>query len=73
MKRETSNVKRQTSNVKLIVYDVVGKEVATLVNQKFAPGSYEVEFDGNNFSSGIYFYKLIANDLKEVKRMMLLK
>ncbi len=68
-----SNVKRQTSNVKLIVYDVVGKEVQILVNQKLSPGSYDVEFDGSNFSSGIYFYKLEAGNFIETKRMVLIK
>ncbi len=66
-------MKRETPNVKLIVYDAVGREVATLVNKQLSPGSYEVEFNGNNFSSGIYFYKLVTADFSEVKRMILLK
>jgi len=69
----TQDVRRQTSNVKLIVYDGVGREVATLVNQKLSPGSYEVEFAGNSFSSGIYFYTLKTENFIEVKRMILLK
>ena len=74
----TSDVKRQTSpkgqaNVKLIIYDALGREVQTLVNQKLVPGSYETEFRGNDFSSGIYFYKLETENFSEVKRMILLK
>ncbi len=68
-----SNVKGQTSDVKLIIYDALGKNVATLVNEKLNAGSYEAEFNGSNYSSGIYFYKLEAGDFSEVKRMILLK
>ena len=60
-------------NVKLVVYDILGREVAKLVNEKLKPGTYEVEFDGNNYSSGVYFYKLITNDFSEVKKMLLIK
>lgn len=73
-----SNFKGQTSNVKLIVYNVLGEEAITLVNEKLSAGSYEVEFNtrdgqGSNFSSGIYFYKLETENFSEVKRMILLK
>lgn len=68
-----SNVIGQTSDVKLTVFDALGKEVATIVNEKLSAGSYEVEFDGSNFSSGIYFYKLEAGNFKETIRMILLK
>ncbi len=46
--------------MKLIVYDILGREVATLVNQKQNPGNYEVQFDANNLPSGVYFYQLTA-------------
>jgi hypothetical protein len=59
--------------VSLKVYDALGKEVATLVNQKQNSGSYEVEFNGEGLPSGIYFYKLEAGDFVETKRMILLK
>jgi len=55
------------------VFDALGKEVATLVNEKKSSGRYEVEFDGSNFSSGIYFYKLQTEGFIETKRMILLK
>lgn len=59
--------------VLLKVFNILGKEVATLVNEKQSPGIYEVNFDGSNFPSGIYFYKLEAGDYKEIKKMILLK
>jgi len=59
--------------VRLIIYNTLGEEVAILVNEKLLPGSYEVEFDGSNFSSGVYFYKLETDKFIETKRMILLK
>jgi hypothetical protein len=64
---------RITNLVKLTVYDVIGHEVAVLVNEKQLPGTYEVEFDGSGLSSGVYFYKLVTEDFTDVKRMMLVK
>jgi sugar lactone lactonase YvrE len=61
------------SNVSLKVYDVLGNEVATLVNEEKPAGSYEVKFDASGLSSGIYFYKLSAGSLVETKKMILLK
>ena len=60
-------------NVKLIVYNVVGNEVAVLVNNKQIAGKYSAVFDGSQYASGIYFYKIIADDLFEVRKMSLLK
>lgn len=62
-----------TSNVVLKVYDILGKEVATLVNETKQTGSYSVNFDANSFSSGIYIYKLTSNQYLQTKRMMLVK
>ncbi|MCX7877160.1 MAG: T9SS type A sorting domain-containing protein, partial [Ignavibacteria bacterium] len=59
--------------VTLKVYDVLGREVATLVNEKKEPGIYDVNFDASELSSGIYFYRLEAGDFKAVKKMMLVK
>jgi hypothetical protein len=61
------------SQVTLMVYDVLGNEVATLVNEEKQPGVYEVEFDASQLSSGIYFYKLKAGNFTETKKMILLK
>lgn len=59
--------------VKLTVYDVLGKEVKILVNEKQNSGSYNVEFDGSNLTSGVYFYKLTAGDFTAVRKFVLLK
>jgi hypothetical protein len=60
-------------SVHLKVFDVLGREVATLVNQKQKPGNYEVIFDGTNLPSGIYFYRFITPTFNSVRKMMLLK
>ena len=63
----------KTCNVNLRVYDVLGREVGILVNEEKMPGLYEVEFDGSGFSSGIYFYKLVAGDYSQIRKFVLLK
>jgi type IX secretion system substrate protein/BNR repeat protein len=60
-------------NVKITVYDMTGREIQTLVNQILAPGTYEVEWDGANFSSGVYYYRLNAEEFTDTKKMVLLK
>ena len=59
--------------VSLKVYDVLGHEVKTLINEIKPPGYYEVEFDGSNLPSGIYYYKLEAGSFNQVRKMMLVK
>lgn len=66
-------VKSETLNVKLIVYDILARKVATLVNENKKSGSYEITFDGSNLSSGIYFYRLEVDDFVNVKQMLLIK
>jgi Secretion system C-terminal sorting domain len=61
------------SRVQLKVYDILGNEIATLVNEEKPAGSYEVNFNASQLSSGIYFYKLQAGSFVETKKMMLLK
>jgi Secretion system C-terminal sorting domain len=61
------------SRVQLKVYDILGNEVATLVNEEKPAGSYEVDFDANRFSSGVYFYKLQSGSFVETKKMILLR
>ncbi len=60
-------------NVKLIIYDLLGREVAVLLNDHLKPGEYEVEFDGTNYPSGIYFYTLIAPNFRQTNKMILVK
>lgn len=59
--------------VSLKVYDLAGKEVATLVNNQLNPGTYSYRFDATNLSSGAYFYKLESNGFIETKKMFLIK
>jgi photosystem II stability/assembly factor-like uncharacterized protein len=64
---------RNNSFVSLKVYDITGKEIETLVNEKQNAGTYEISFHGGGLASGIYFYKIIAGDFVQVKKMILLK
>jgi hypothetical protein len=59
--------------VQLKVYDIMGREVQTLVNEKLNPGTYEVTFDGSALTSGVYFYRLFVNGFSETKKMLLVK
>jgi len=68
----TFNVAK-SGNVKLVVMDMLGKKLTTLVDQNLNNGSYEIEFDGTEFSSGIYFYKMVTDDFADVKKMLLVK
>ena len=64
---------KQSADVTLNVYDVLGNEVATLVNEEKPAGNYEVDFKASQLSSGIYFYKLQAGSFSETKKMTLLR
>ncbi|MDP2301353.1 MAG: T9SS type A sorting domain-containing protein [Ignavibacteria bacterium] len=66
-------INNQSSIINLKVYDVLGNEVATLVNEEKPAGVYEVNFDASKLSSGIYLYKLQAGSFVQTKKMMLLK
>ncbi len=68
-----SFVIQHSSFVSLKIYDVLGNEVATLVNEEKPAGSYTVKFNAAKFSSGVYFYKLQAGSLLQIKKMLLLK
>jgi len=59
--------------VKITIYDVLGCQAAPLVNEQLKPGTYEVEWDGSKYRSGVYFYKLIANEFTDTKKMILIK
>ena len=62
-----------TGNVRLAVYDLLGREVAVLVNEWKAPGSYSVRFDGNGLSSGVYLYRLAAGKYIETRKLVLMR
>jgi photosystem II stability/assembly factor-like uncharacterized protein len=63
----------KAGQVKLVVYDVQGREVQTLVNERLQTGTYETSFDGSMLNSGVYFYQLTTGDFTETKRMIMLK
>jgi hypothetical protein len=72
----STRIKYQVSSisyVSLVVYDVLGNEVATLVNEEKPAGSYEVNFNASTLASGIYYYRLTAGTFTEIKKMVLLK
>ena len=54
------------------MYDVLGREVKMLVDEKKGPGTYEAMLDGSGLSSGVYFYKMQARDLVQTRRLVLL-
>ena len=62
----------KTSFVTIKFYDVLGKEITTLVNEEKHAGNYQVDFDGRNLTSGVYFYKFQAGSFVETKKMVLL-
>ncbi|MBK9333016.1 MAG: T9SS type A sorting domain-containing protein [Ignavibacteria bacterium] len=63
----------KSGNVKLTVFDILGREVFTLVNENLNPGTYQVNLDGSNISSGVYFYKFSTEGFTEMKRMIMMK
>ncbi len=72
----TTNIKfaiPKASVVKLAIYDLLGREVESLVNQQLTPGTYEVSWNAAKYSSGIFMYRLVTNDFSMVKKMSLIK
>ena len=66
-------LEKSPGQVMLKVYDLIGREVATLVNEQKAPGSYEVKFDAAGLASGMYLYRLTAGRYVETRTMLLLR
>ncbi len=63
----------RASLVRLSVYDIVGREVSVLVNERKNAGSYQVKFDGAGLSSGVYFYRLHAGDFLQTRKLCLIR
>ncbi len=63
----------EPGNVSMEIYDALGRNVSTLVNENLTPGIYEIEWNAVNQSSGIYFYKIVTSEFSEVKKMVLIK
>jgi len=61
------------ANVSIKIYDVLGKEVATLVNEQRSAGTYIINWNASNFSSGLYFYRITAGEFADTKKMFLIK
>jgi len=59
--------------VRLTIYDVLGKEIAVLVNEGLKPGSYQVKWNASGYSSGVYYYKLVSGDFSQTRKMVLIK
>jgi hypothetical protein len=70
---DISSEVKNSDNVRLIVFDVLGKEIETLVNENLRPGSYEIVWDASNYTSGIYFYKIFSGSFSNTNKMMLIK
>jgi len=75
-----SNPDKSGQTVNLVIFDITGKEITTLLNKQLKSGSYEVIFDGSNLPSGVYFYKFTAGESQglgtsftETKKMLLIK
>jgi hypothetical protein len=63
----------RASRVALTVYDVLGRQVSVLVNERRNAGVYEVKFDGSELASGVYFYRIQAGDYVATKKLVLMK
>jgi len=63
----------QPGKVTITVYDVLGRKVATLVNEEKSLGNHVIEFDGSNLASGLYYYRMEVNGYRYTKKMLLLK
>jgi Secretion system C-terminal sorting domain len=64
---------RHAFDLRLVIYDVLGREIVTLVNEQLTPGTYEVEWNAAIYPSGIYFYKITTSKFTETKKMILVK
>lgn len=63
----------KATNTSILIYDMLGKEISSLVNQVLSPGSYQYSFNAANFPSGIYYYRIKTNEFTDIRKMILLK
>jgi hypothetical protein len=63
----------KSNHVKIIIYNALGKEITTLVNEKLSAGSYEVNWNASGYPSGVYFYRLLTEEFADTRKMVLLK
>ncbi len=62
-----------SSHVMIKVFDILGREVATLVNETEHPGKHTVSWDASQYTSGVYFYRLVAGNFTQTKKLLLMK
>jgi hypothetical protein len=60
-------------NVKIVIYNVLGQKISVLIDQIYEPGYYDIQFNGNHWASGLYFYEIQSSEFHKVKKMMLIK
>ena len=72
-KKDFSSQAPRNDNVTLVVYDIIGNVLEVLIDQQKPPGTYEVEFRSDEFTSGVYFYKLTSGNYSLTRKMILLK
>jgi hypothetical protein len=60
-------------SVKLVVYDILGNEIETLINEHLTAGTYKVDWNAANYPSGVYYYRLISGKFSETKKLILIK
>jgi len=63
----------KSTYTKLVIFDMLGREIATLVNEQLNAGSYEVSWLAGSYPSGVYFYKLVTDNFVNIKKMLLMK
>lgn len=63
----------KTSNVKIVIFDITGREISKPVNEKMVAGTYEIKWNGSNYASGIYFYKIETSDYNKTMKMVMIK
>ncbi len=68
-----NNIIPKASFVTMKIYNILGKEVARLVNEEKRAGNYNVELNASNLASGVYFYRMTAGSFAETKKLILLK
>jgi len=69
----SSSPANYNQKIKLVIYDMLGNEISTLVDKLHGPNTYEINFDGSTISSGIYYYRLITSNKIITNKMVLLK
>ena len=64
---------QKSGDVKIVAFDITGRDVQTFVNEKLQPLTYETTFDGSQTTSGIYFYQMMSGDFKQTRKLILSK